>query len=289
MLKFSHDIAGGQGNLIATSLQSPNFNTANPAASPSPSWGVLKNGLAYFFGLVLSGGTIIGPDYIFNTAGLFFYNGTPAAGNMVGSLTAAGGTDQFGNRYLPGSASYNGPGAIVIWFTGITSYFGNLSSGWTSAAVLNFNNVGGVATFSGPLTVTGKITSTGGAPNSPTVITTDTWTAATPPAGFTGTLRYRMTNDGQVDVQCLLTVANTVAAGAVTLITLPTAYIPATTARGPVGYFTNAQTTVAQVLGLLNMRWSANPAGTFTIQAFAGGAAGTGVTELDFTARYPLT
>ena len=95
---FSNPIIGGGGALVYPSIHSPNFNVANPPASPTPSWGILKNGLAYFFGLVLAGGTITGPDYIINSVGFFFYSGTPGPGNLVGSsVSNAGGVDAFGN------------------------------------------------------------------------------------------------------------------------------------------------------------------------------------------------
>lgn len=96
--------AFGSTSLRLPAINSPNFNLANPAASPSPSWAILANGLAYFFGVVLSGGTVTGPDYIINSAGIFWYSGTPAAGNLIGywALTSAAGSDQFGNAYSPG-------------------------------------------------------------------------------------------------------------------------------------------------------------------------------------------
>jgi hypothetical protein len=113
--------------LLLAALNSPNFNLQNPGASPSPSWAILQNGLAYFFGLVLSGGTIIGPDYIFNTQGLVFYNGTPAAGNVTISVTGATFTDQFGN-------TINGPGIVAYNTTG--GGFAALLSGTAPALVL---------------------------------------------------------------------------------------------------------------------------------------------------------
>jgi hypothetical protein len=94
--------------LLVPAINSPNFNLQNPTASPSPSWAILQNGLAYFFGLVLSGGTITGPDYIFNQQGLVFYNGAPALGNVVMSIAAASFVDQFGNVITgPGIIAYN--------------------------------------------------------------------------------------------------------------------------------------------------------------------------------------
>lgn len=42
-----------------------------------------------------------------NADGLFVYSGTPAAGNLIGSIVPAAGTDQYGNTYLPGVTDYN--------------------------------------------------------------------------------------------------------------------------------------------------------------------------------------
>lgn len=98
---FENPLVGGTV-LRQPAIQSPNFNAANPSASPSPSWAILQSGLAYFFGLVLSGGTITGPDYIINSSGIFIYSGTPANGNLIGSWAGASGTDTFGNSYPQG-------------------------------------------------------------------------------------------------------------------------------------------------------------------------------------------
>lgn len=112
---------GGWGNPVVGStalripaINSPNFNLANPSASPSPSWAILQSGLAYFFGLVLSGGTITGPDYIINPSGIFIYSGSPAAGNLLISLAGATGVDGFGNVYPQGLAVYGPSGAQII-------------------------------------------------------------------------------------------------------------------------------------------------------------------------------
>jgi hypothetical protein len=103
--------------LLVPAINSPNFNLQNPAASPNPSWAILQNGLAYFFGLTLTGGTLIGPDYVINTNGAFFYNGTPALGNLYLSIASSSGTDAYGNTYPPGVTSYfspTGTGYIAI-------------------------------------------------------------------------------------------------------------------------------------------------------------------------------
>lgn len=130
---------GGWGNPVVggaalriPALTSPNFNLANPTASPNPSWAILANGLAYFFGVVLAGGTITGPDYIINTAGIFFYSGTPALGNLIGSWTTSAGTDAFGNVYGPG-LTIGSPSASTPQIQLIPS-----AGGPTSPAVLQF-------------------------------------------------------------------------------------------------------------------------------------------------------
>lgn len=65
-MPFQHDIAGGQGNLIVTSLQSPNF------LHDVSGWQVAKDGSAEFNNLTIRG-TFMGLDFILNSNGLFFY------------------------------------------------------------------------------------------------------------------------------------------------------------------------------------------------------------------------
>lgn len=95
MLKFAHDIAGGQGNLIVTSLQSPNFETGIEG------WQVAKDGSAEFNNLVIRG-TFNGTNFEISAAGIFFYSSTPANGNLLISIANVGGTDPFGNGYAKG-------------------------------------------------------------------------------------------------------------------------------------------------------------------------------------------
>jgi len=94
-MPFQHDIAGGQGNLIVTSLQSPNF------VHDVSGWQVAKDGSAEFNNLTIRG-TFYGTDYIISTDGIFFYSGTPALGNLVLSIAPSAGTDTFGNPYPEG-------------------------------------------------------------------------------------------------------------------------------------------------------------------------------------------
>jgi hypothetical protein len=50
----------------------------------------------------------------------------------------------------------------------------------------------------------------------------------------------------------------------------------------------NGAPTVAQLAAITDMRWEAGTGGTFQVLAFPGGAGGSGVTELDFVAVYPV-
>lgn len=93
---FADPIVAGQ-QLVIPGIQSPNFSLAGQAG-----WQILKSGLATFFNVVLSGGTVTGPDYILNPQGFFFYNGAPAAGNLIISVAPAAGADAFGNAYPAG-------------------------------------------------------------------------------------------------------------------------------------------------------------------------------------------
>ena len=92
---FQHDIAGGSGSLIITALRSPNF------VDGLTGWEISKDGSAEFNNLEIRG-TFNGTDFILNQFGLFFYSGTPAYGNLIGSWTQAAGTDSEGNHYDQG-------------------------------------------------------------------------------------------------------------------------------------------------------------------------------------------
>jgi hypothetical protein len=91
-------------------VYSPFPGAGNLIGSWAAAAGVDPYGNAYPAGLSVSGGAAIitGPDYIFNSAGLFIYSGTPAAGNLIASVAAVAGTDGFGNAYKSGFGTYGG-------------------------------------------------------------------------------------------------------------------------------------------------------------------------------------
>jgi hypothetical protein len=90
----------GLGNLAIPSVQSPNFEEGIQG------WKIYQNGNAEFNNLTIRG-TFYGLDFIINSAGAFFYKGTPALGNLKISIASAAGTDAFGNVYTDNVASYN--------------------------------------------------------------------------------------------------------------------------------------------------------------------------------------
>lgn len=108
-MPFQHSIAGGQGNLINGSFQSPGFVTGLTG------WQVTRAGHFEANDAVIRGtinaGTFAGTDFIINAAGAFFYSGAPAAGNLIASIAPVAGTDSFGNAYKANIATYGTGGS----------------------------------------------------------------------------------------------------------------------------------------------------------------------------------
>lgn len=79
-------------------------------------------------GTNISGSTFTGTDFVLNDDGAFFYNGTPAAGNLIASISNFIGTDSFGNDYYDGFTSYDTDIGSVVQVAD-----GALSAGLNSA------------------------------------------------------------------------------------------------------------------------------------------------------------
>lgn len=94
-------ITQGLGNLAIPSVQSPNFITGVQG------WQIAKDGSAEFNNLTIRG-TFMGTDYIINSTGLFFYSPSEALGNLVLSISPAGGTGPFGETVQAGNVTYFG-------------------------------------------------------------------------------------------------------------------------------------------------------------------------------------
>jgi hypothetical protein len=98
MVGFAHDVAGGQGILIVTQLQSPNFSIADKTG-----WAIMKNGDAWFFSVTAEGSISANTVVVSGSGeGLFIYSGTPGTGNLIGSWAQTASTDAYGNAYPAG-------------------------------------------------------------------------------------------------------------------------------------------------------------------------------------------
>ena len=119
-MTFRNDILAGL-MLVRESIQSENF------VAGSSGWSIDKDGHAEFNDIVIRGGQTIGSDFL-------AYNGTPAAGNLIFSLSAAGGTDPYGNVYPSGIATYGERAG--------TDYIANLVESFLTFAVVGQANPG---------------------------------------------------------------------------------------------------------------------------------------------------
>lgn len=130
---FENPLTGADGALARNQVKSPNY------VPGSAGWILRKDGSAELSNLVLRG-VFDGTDWEVNSKGVFFYAGTPAAGNLIIALANTAGADRFGNPYPQGISSFSGgitvtlaSGAVSLTpFTGgaypglLTSYAGTL-------------------------------------------------------------------------------------------------------------------------------------------------------------------
>lgn len=86
--------------LVREQIQSQNYSPGNAG------WVIKANGDAEFNSVVIRGGTVV--------SGLaLYYDGAPAAGNLIMSISASAGTDAFGNAYVEGVGLYGSSGQLV--------------------------------------------------------------------------------------------------------------------------------------------------------------------------------
>lgn len=83
-----------QGNLIIPGVHSDNY------AAGVSGWTINSDGSAEFNNVIIRNGQVVSGTEL-------FYSGTPALGNLTGSISATAGTDTFGNQYLEGFTSYD--------------------------------------------------------------------------------------------------------------------------------------------------------------------------------------
>lgn len=98
-IQFEQPLTAGTV-LVRSDIRSQNF------VQGSAGWRIEANGNAEFNSVIIRGGTVV--------SGLaLYYNGTPAAGNLIMSIAAAAGTDSFGNAYVKGLGLYGASGQVV--------------------------------------------------------------------------------------------------------------------------------------------------------------------------------
>lgn len=114
-MTFRNPILGAGGStLLRPAIQSPNY------VAGSAGWAVKRDGSAEFNNIVIRGGTV-------ESGTALYYDGTPAAGNLIMSIAASAGVDEFGNAYAAGLTLYSADGTIN--FDGTASTWNATPSG----------------------------------------------------------------------------------------------------------------------------------------------------------------
>jgi hypothetical protein len=126
----------GDTVLLRPAIQSPNYH------SGSSGWSVNVDGSAEFNNVTIRGGETISSTDL-------YYSGTPAAGNLVASISATGGTDQFGNVYEPGVITYDNASSTFAQL-----FEGNLFSGRIADIATTDTSVVGYTVLNGSVPCT---------------------------------------------------------------------------------------------------------------------------------------
>jgi hypothetical protein len=113
-------------------LQAYGQQQARGEASPFDDTGTLTGFPLSVANVFRAGNTVI------TAAGEFIYDPAPGPGNLVASAAKAPGTEQYGNNYLAGQASYSGGSATSMAAGIISFYTGSLAGGWALAATQQF-------------------------------------------------------------------------------------------------------------------------------------------------------
>ena len=209
---FANDVIGGAAALIRAAIKSPNYQ---PGTS---GWSINKDGSAEFRNIVIVADGTSGK--------ILVYSGPPAAGNLIISVSGAGGTDSYGNTYVQGieardaSGNYISLSSASITFKGVAN----------SPIFIFENNVGQILQFLGAL---GYLFDKPIAAVQPgTTSTPETWHPIPYVNGWgnQGTTdasnvfgQYRLTDTNEVEI---IGVISGAAASSNTMFTLPAGYRP---------------------------------------------------------------
>ena len=94
----------GSGSIAANSITATQI-AANTITASQLAAGIVYAGIVNSTTVnaaTFTGSVFEGTDFIINSSGAFFYSGTPASGNLVGSWAQTSGTDGYGNTYPAG-------------------------------------------------------------------------------------------------------------------------------------------------------------------------------------------
>lgn len=126
-MAFRNPILAGI-SLIRAAIQSPNYS------HNSAGWTVRQDGSAEFNNLNIRGGTVTDSPAL-------YYNGTPAAGNLIASVAAAQGTDTYGNTYFQGVCTYDNAGQTFTQLVGHNFFSGRMSDAQNNVSGLGYATI----------------------------------------------------------------------------------------------------------------------------------------------------
>lgn len=120
---FQNPISGAQGALERQQIKSPNY------VSGSAGWAIKRDGSAEFNNITIRGASSVGGEAL-------WYNGTPALGNMIFSISAADYTDPYGNHVPQGATAYTQSFSTDVQLINGSLTFGKASADFANGAYL---------------------------------------------------------------------------------------------------------------------------------------------------------
>lgn len=99
-MAFRNPIVAGV-QLVRSAIESSNYA---PGVS---GWAIFENGTAEFSSIIIRGASV------FDSSALYYLGAVPMAGNLIASISPTGGTDPYGNVYVPGIVAYDSGGDYI--------------------------------------------------------------------------------------------------------------------------------------------------------------------------------
>lgn len=127
MVQFQNPIVGGD-TLVRDAIKSQNY------VMGSTGWSVNQDGTAEFNNVTIRNGETVSSTDL-------YYNGTPAAGNLIASISATQGTDAYGNIYFSGICSYYPSKNTYVQMLNGQIFTGLMSDTVDQSAQLGYNTI----------------------------------------------------------------------------------------------------------------------------------------------------